>query len=477
MAKFYKYKSPADVEAAAAEFGVELKLSGDFSPLFAPIEIGERTCGNRLAIQPMEGCDGTPEGLPTELTRRRYERFGAGGAKLVWGEATAIEDAGRMNPRQLLLDDANQSAIGEMLDLCRRSHAEECGTADDFLLGLQLTHSGRYSCRGPRIAVRDRLLDPRTINKRTGEPIPPDYPVLTDGELEGIVERYVEAARRCVAIGCDFVDLKQCHRYLLSELLTARDRPGKYGGPLENRVRLCRDIVREIRAACPGLLVFTRLNVHDGIPFVKDDETGRGVPGPIEPPEVYGFGNAAGDPMREDLAEPIQVAKWMAEDGVSLLNLSCGNPYANPHLVRPAEKAPIDGYDAPEHPLLGVLRHFRVAAAVQAAVPEVPVMGSGYSWLQDFAMHAAAANVAAGDVALVGYGRGSLSHPDFARQLAEQGKLERRQVCRTFSYCTNLMRTKDHPWGQFPTGCPPFDKAAYGELWTEAKGILEGAAG
>ncbi|MDQ3333394.1 MAG: NADH:flavin oxidoreductase, partial [Planctomycetota bacterium] len=102
----------------------------------------------------------------------------------------------------------------------------------------------------------------------------------------------------------------------------------------------------------------------------------------------------------------------------------------------------------------------------------IPVVGSGYSWLQDFAFLAGAANVAAGDVAIVGYGRGTLSHPDFAQALSEQGKLDRKRVCRTFSYCTNLMRTKDHPLGQYATGCPPFDKEAYGELWKEAQAKL-----
>ncbi len=151
-----------------------------------------------------------------------------------------------------------------------------------------------------------------------------------------------------------------------------------------------------------------------------------------------------------------------------MLNISAGNPYASPHLVRPAENPPIDGYEAPEHPLIGVGRHFRITKAIQNAV-SIPVVGSGYSWLQDFAFDAGAANVKSGDVAIVGYGRGTLSHPDFANSLRETGRLDRKRVCRTFSYCTNLMRTKDHPLGQYETGCPPFDKEAYGDIWKEVQ--------
>ncbi len=152
-----------------------------------------------------------------------------------------------------------------------------------------------------------------------------------------------------------------------------------------------------------------------------------------------------------------------------MFNVSCGNPYGNAHFVRPAEFPPTDAYHAPEHPLLGVLRHFRLTAAIQAAVPEVPVIGSGYSWLQDYSMHAAAANIANGSTAIVGMGRATLSHPEFAREPKETGRMNRKQVCRTFSYCTNLMRTKDNPLGQYATGCPPFDKEVYGPLWDEVK--------
>jgi len=474
MARFFKFKTAADLAAEAARLGVELSLSDDLSPLFRPVRVGSRCVGNSLAVQPMEGCDGTRDGRPDELTYRRYRRFGAGGAKLIWGEATAISDDGRMNPRQLWINERTVGDLARMLDGCRAAHAEAFGNSDDLLVGLQLTHSGRWGYRRPLIVTHDPLLDPLTVDKSSGGRVDASYPILSDDDLERIEDEYVAAAKLARAAGCDFVDLKQCHRYLLNELLAATNRSGAYGGSLENRTRLISGIVGRIRHEVPDLMLASRMNAYDGVPFRKRPD-GDGEPVPCSAPIECGFGTDKTDPAKEDLAEPIEVARRLAEWGVSLLNVTAGNPYASPHLVRPAENPPIDGYDAPEHPLIGVARHFRITKAIQASVP-IPVVGSGYSWLQDFAFNAGAANLAAGDVAIVGYGRGTLSHPDFAKSLLETGRLERKRVCRTFSYCTNLMRTKDHPLGQYATGCPPFDKEAYGEIWKEVQAKLAAKA-
>ena len=119
----------------------------------------------------MEGCDGTLDGFPDELTYRRYHRFGAGGAALIWGEATAIADEGRMNPRQLWIYEKTVPALTDMLAQCRTAHRDATGSDDGLLVGLQLTHSGRFAFRKPLIATRDPLLDPLTIDKSAGRPI------------------------------------------------------------------------------------------------------------------------------------------------------------------------------------------------------------------------------------------------------------------------------------------------------------------
>jgi hypothetical protein len=215
-------------------------------------------------------------------------------------------------------------------------------------------------------------------------------------------------------------------------------------------------------------LVATRLNVFDGIPFAKGSD-GVGIPCPFLPPVGSAWGTNAELPEVPDLTEPLALIGILRDLGVSLVNVSLGNPYASPHLLRPFEYPPPDGYETPEHPLLGVDRHFRLTAAVQAAFPALAVVGSGYSWLQAFAFEAGAANVTAGHTTFVGIGRGALTQPDFGRRLQSGEPLDRKRVCRTFSYCTALMRSKHNDMGQFATGCPPFDKEVYGPIWEEAR--------
>jgi 2,4-dienoyl-CoA reductase-like NADH-dependent reductase (Old Yellow Enzyme family) len=336
---------------------------------------------------------------------------------------------------------------------------------------LQLTHSGRYSYRRPLVAFHDPLLDPRTVvDKATGRTVDADYPLLDDDSLRQLPDHYVAAARLAARIGFDFVDVKQCHRYLLSELLAARTRPGPYGGSLENRTRLAREIISRIRAEVPGLMVATRLNLYDGIPYRKGAVGNAGEPCPWTPPVRSAWGAREDDPLQPDLTEPLWWVGEMKRLGVALVNVSMGNPYATPHVIRPFEYPPPDGYETPEHPLLGVDRHFRLAAEVQQTYPDLPMIGSGYSYLQEYLFQAGAANIAEGRIAVVGVGRASLPYPDFARQLQEHGRLDRKRVCRTFSYCTALMRAKHNELGQFATGCPPFDKEVYGPIWDAARG-------
>ena len=471
MARYFKFRSRDDLEAEGRRLGLDLRFSDDLGPLFRPVTVGPLRAGNALCVQPMEGCDGTPDGRPGELTLRRYRRFGAGGAKLIWGEATAVIEEGRANSRQLLLTDETAPDFERMLADCRRAHREACGGDDDLVVGLQLTHSGRYSYRRPLLAVHDPVLDPYTVvEKRTGRTAGPGYPLLDDDYLRRLVDRYVAAARLAYRCGFQFVDVKQCHRYLLSELLAAKERPGPYGGSLENRTRLARDIITALRAEVPGLVIASRVNVYDGIPYRKRAGDNEGEPCPWAPPVRSAWGTREDDPLRPDLTEPAWWVGEMARLGVALVNVSMGNPYATPHVIRPFEYPPPDGYETPEHPLIGVDRHFRLTEQLQRAYPELPLVGSGYSYLQEYLFQAGAANVRDGRVTFVGVGRAALPQPDFVRQLLEHGRLERRRVCRTFSYCTALMRAKHNDLGQFATGCPPFDKEVYGPIWDDARG-------
>jgi 2,4-dienoyl-CoA reductase-like NADH-dependent reductase (Old Yellow Enzyme family) len=468
LARYFKYRTLEEIQADAIRLQLSLRFQTDLSPLLEKVRVAGRMLGNAFCVQPMEGCDGTTDGTPDELTMRRYDRFGAGGAKLIWGEAAAVVEEGRANPRQLWLHANNARAFAEMLRRCRVAHRTQFGDDSDLLVGIQLTHSGRYGYRRPLLAGHCPVLDPRTIaDKSTGRCVESSDPLLSDDELARLVDHYVTAAKLAHDLGFDFVDIKQCHRYLLNELLGARTRPGRYGGSFENRTRFAREVFQAIRAKVPGITLATRINAYDGIPFHKGEDN-IGIPSKPKSPLESAWGTSAVEPFGPDPSEPITWIREMRSLGVALVNISMGNPYASPHVIRPFEYPPPDGYETPEHPLIGVDRHFRITEAIQREFPDLPIVGSGYSYLQEFLPHAGAANCADKRVTLVGVGRATLAQPDFVRQLHENGRLDRKRICRTFSYCTALMRSKHNELGQFATGCPPFDKETYGPIWQDA---------
>jgi len=424
---------------------------------------GGPTLGNSMAIHPMEGCDSDLEGNPGELTWRRYERFAAGGAKLIWFEATAVRRDGRANPRQLWIHEGNVEAYASLLSRILDIHKERFGTVDDLVIPIQLTHSGRYSYPDRIIAYHNPLIDAKTNTPASQAPI-------SDEELEELEDAYLEGAKLAWRAGFRALDLKVTHGYLLSELMGAKTREGRYGGSLENRTRFIRNVIAKINDEFRGeMLIAMRLGCFDSVPYRKNEQTTLGEPLPYETPYPYGWGVNPEDPLSEDLTEVKQAIGWFKEWGVQLLNVSIGCPYYNPHIGRPFEKPDEGNYEMPEHPLLGVDRHFRISGELQLAFPDLPMVGTGYSWLQIYALNAAARNIELGRIRIFGIGRNALSYPDFAVDALEKGELDEIRVCKTLTYCTFLMRQKNHPLGQFPAGCPPFDKLVYGPIMKQAR--------
>ncbi len=467
----FNYKSLDELIRKGAELGLShLRFETDPSKMQdafrRPVPVGSFRIGNSLCIHPMEGCDGELDGRPGELTWRRYERFGRGGAKLVWFEATAVAPEGRANTRQLWINPQNAGDYAALLEMTRRVHREEWGTDSDLLEPLQLTHSGRYSVPQSKIiAYHNPLIDQKTNT-------PADFPVITDDELDRLQDQYVATAKLAAKAGFRAFDVKATHGYLLSELMGAKTRPGKYGGSIGNRASFVCNVLRRLRDELgPDVVLTVRLGCFDGVPFVRDPATGLGVALPYPVPYPWGFGVNPENPMEPDLSEVKQAIALFRDAGMQLLNVSMGSPYYNPHIGRPFESPDEGNYEQPEHPLIGVDRHFRVAGELQRAFPELPVVGTGYSWLQVYAPTAGAANILDGNITMMGMGRNALAYPDFGRAILERGALDERKVCKTLTYCTYLMRRKDHPLGQFPTGCPPFDKEAYGPIMKEARAV------
>ncbi len=466
-----RHRSVADfrdhLRALNPAFDCDEELLGAAGPLGQTLDLGHRKLGNRFATQPMEGWDATDEGLPSEQTLRRWRRFGSSGATLIWGgEAFAVQADGRANPNQLYMNDdvdvvgGLQSLIAEV----RAGHAEQGLDPEDPYIGLQLTHSGRFARPNgplePRIAYHHEPLEDKYGIDSGIEP-------LTDAELEAIGDNYVIAAEAAERAGFDFVDVKCCHGYLLHELLGAHRREGEYGGSFENRTRLFRRIVDGIRSRCPKLDIGVRVSLVDVFPHRANPETRLGEAADWERHVPYdlGFGVDADDPRRFDFADGMRFLELVEGLGIRLVNLTLGSPYYCPHLQRPATYPPSDGYLPPEDPLLSVIAHLECARRAKAAFPNLVIVGTGYSYLQEYLPHVAQHEVGNGHVDIVGLGRMALIYPDLAKDVLARKPLEKKRICRTFSDCTTA------PRNGMVSGCYPLDP--YYKDTPEAKRLKE----
>ena len=453
--KLATLKTAEDLRRRFADLGQPLAVDDAVQPevLARPIPAGTgipRTIGNRFAILPMEGWDGTPDGRPTDLVRRRWQRFGQSGAKLIWGgEAVAVRPDGRANPHQLVLSETNLPELESLHRELVTAHRERHGDAEDLLVGLQLTHSGRFARPNdktrlePRIAYRHPLLDARFG-------ITDDRAVLTDTEVDDLVADMVAAAVRAQRAGFDFVDLKHCHGYLGHEFLSAVTRPGRYGGSFVNRTRFLTELVAGIRRDAPGLALGVRLSLFDSFPFQKGPD-GVGIPTPWTGPYPFAFGANPDTPLEMDLTEPFAFLGLLESLGIRLVCLTAASPYYNPHLQRPAMTPPSDGYLPPEDPLAGVARQIEAVARAKAQFPNLVLVGSAYTYLQEWLPAVASAQIGAGRVDMVGLGRMVLSYPELPADVLAGRPMQRRQVCRTFSECTT------GPRRGLVSGCFPLD--------------------
>lgn len=419
----------------------------DSLALRKPFTYRDRTIGNRWAILPMEGWDCTAEGSPSELTRRRWLRFAQSGAKLLYGcEAAAVMESGRSNTRQLTITRQTAGEIARLQEEVVRMHESRFGRSDDLYVGLQLTHSGRYSHPHDDhklesvIAYRNPWLDKKFGNEET--------PVATDAQIDEMIDHFVAAAKLAANAGFDFVDIKHAHGYFGHELLSAYERPGKYGGSLENRSRFFRDIAAGIKSEAPSLDVSLRLSIFDMVPFVKGPD-GVGVP-MVEDKYPYAFGGD-GTGLGYDLTETFELVELLKQSDVSLICATIGSPYYNPHLQRPAAIPVVDGYAMPHDPLRSVALHLKAVRLLKQRFPEIAIVGSGYTYLQDWLPNVAEAAVADGMTDFVGIGRMVLSYPELCADVLAGKLLDRKRICRTIGDCTNA------PRHGMVSGCYPLD--------------------
>jgi 2,4-dienoyl-CoA reductase (NADPH2) len=415
--------SADDLRAEAGRLSLDIPYQEDVSILLERASYGGRAAPNRMGVLPMEGADAEPSGAPSEWTRRRYRRYAAGGAGLIWFEATSVRQDGRSSPAQLLLTEGSLGGFTRLVDETREAARKAWGGGHEPLLVLQLTHSGRFArpdgTPRPLIVQHNPELDPL-------RGIPADAPLASDDALAAIRDDFIEASDLAVEAGFDAVDIKACHGYLVSETLAAHDREDSlYGGPFENRSRLLLEIVRRIRDEAPRLLVTSRLSATDMVPF------------------PFGFGMDPDEPERVALGEAKALAGLLGRAGVRFLALSLGIPAWRPHFGRPFDQ-PLPGGEVPaEHPLEGVARHLAVASDIQRAAPEIAVVGAGLSWLRHLGPGVAAAMIASGRGAAFALGRGALAYPEFPADLVGHGRMSAAKSCTTCSLCSLLLRLQE----------------------------------
>jgi len=447
-------KSIEELQRLCFELNISLDAIEDVSVLAEPVPFGGFVIPNSLAVHPMEGGDGDTEGRPGELTFRRYKRFARGGAGLIWFEAIAVTAEARSNPSQLWLNEKSRAAFTELVGKVRGTaktsgFGSAAGEHSPFLVA-QLTHSGRYSAPNgtaePIIAqhepYRDTLnLQPRPDSKAPKK-VPAAQPVVTDEYLDRIKESYVRAAETAFEVGFDAVDIKACHGYLINELLTSRNRTGKYGGSFENRTRFMLDVIDEItNKANKNNAVVTRLGIYDAVPY------------------PYGWGVDRHDYSKPDLAEPQKLINELIKRGVKLINITLGEPHYNPHYNRPFNKAVREGYKSPEHPLVGVHRMIKLAGEIQEKFDASIIVGTGYSWLGAVMPNVAAAIKKNRLAKIIGVGRLALAYPDFAKDIILKGRLDAKKICAACSACSEILSKGG------PTGCAVRDSEVYGPVY------------
>ena len=201
-AEFHDY-----LQKVGAQIPFDEQLSpGHTSPLGKPFVAGNKTVGNRFAILPMEGWDAENDGKPNDLVRRRWRRFGLSGAKLIWGgEAVAVRHDGRANPNQLVMQEKYLADFSSLREEILQGHKEAGQGTSDLLIGLQLTHSGRFARPNDKKKLEPRILYRHPIVEKR-YPIEGDHLLFSDDELSILIDDFIAAAKLAQKAGFDFVE-------------------------------------------------------------------------------------------------------------------------------------------------------------------------------------------------------------------------------------------------------------------------------
>lgn len=425
----YNFSSYEELDYICRKNNIDIAISKDvssiakFKPKIKKLNGEIISLNNPISIHPMEGFDGYENGSPSDLTKRRWMRFSSSGASLIWSEAIACVKEGRTSDHQLWINDDNVDEYKALISEMRKK--------GDFILICQLTHSGRMS--------KNSSIDHPifiTVNECYNRVRPNDRYVkpCDDTYLDSLPEKYAKAAKLAFEAGFDGVDIKACHGYLLGESLSAYNREGKYGGSFENRTRLILNITDSVLSVIPKTMILaSRFGLSDMIEY------------------PYGFGVSKDEPLRPDLDEPIKLLKLMMEKGLSIIDMTMGSPYYNPYINRPAN---IGSVPNPEHPLKGLERLENTGFEIKKALPDLTLVGTGYSYLKEQSIYACAGSLLTGKADIIGFGRMAFAYENFAKDILN-GFMDKNKSCISCGNCTKIMRANG------TTGCPVRDQEVY----------------
>ena len=419
--------SPEVFADTLRQYGMDLPVQGDLSALRAPLTAGGKTVPNRICIQPLEGFDSGDDGAPTALVRRRYGRFAESGAGLVWFESASVAGDGKSNPHQMMLSPGKIPEFSALLEEMDRICLEKHGFRQYKV--LQLTHSGRMS-RGADWA-------PRPVAARRNGRDPEDFAPASDERICRLIDEMIAHAVMARDAGFDAVDIKACHGYFLSELLSAYERQGPFGGSFENRTKALLRILDGIRERTGDTLALTvRLNAYDSAP----------------PPYGWGLREENGV-LVPDLTETVRLCECLRDRGVELIDISASQPrqslFGGPfhEAVRPFAAA----FD-----LLMAVKELK------SRVPGVRFVCTGLSQFRQFGPAVGAGGIRDGWFDFAGFGRQALACPEFAAAALSGQMPDPDKCCVLCGSCFRLMNP-----GFTAAGCVVRDPDPYAALYRE----------
>ena len=221
--------------------------------LFQPIQFGSLKLDNKIVIAPMCQYSATEQGEITYWHEQQWANYALSGAGLCIVEATAVQPEGRISYADLgLWNDTQAAQIKSLLKKVR--------SLSPMPFAIQLAHAGRKAStdkpwEGKGQIAPDQPLGWQTVSASDIPFQSHEHPPksLSLDEIQQVIQDFAASAKRAVDAGFELIELHAAHGYLLHQFMSplSNKREDKYGGSLENRIRLTLEVLQAMQAAVP----------------------------------------------------------------------------------------------------------------------------------------------------------------------------------------------------------------------------------